>query len=177
MLDPRIEAIRNDSGLAEGEFVRVISERMASKFIPEPNSGCWIWEGAVNLQGYGKLNFNGRMIAAHRMSFFLSGKDTSGGPNVLHSCDNRVCINPDHLHSGTHRQNNLEMYKRLRRPAGERSHLAKLSTKRVFQILEARSLGLSYAKIGSVFDVYAQTAHDICSGKSWSNVTRVKWQS
>jgi hypothetical protein len=47
-------------------------ERFWSKVSPEPNTGCWIWTGAVNNKGYGVLWVNGRMVLAHRFAYELA---------------------------------------------------------------------------------------------------------
>ena len=76
-----------------------------NKFERVPMSGCWLWTASVDKHGYGML-WNGKtMDRAHRM-FFASatGQDVTG-KNVLHDCDNPSCVNPDHLHIGTQKQN------------------------------------------------------------------------
>jgi HNH endonuclease len=97
-----------------------VTERLFALSIPEPNSGCWLWLAAVAPNGYGKIcitaNRAKQSIGAHRVSY-----ETFNGaipPNllVLHRCDNRACINPDHLFVGTQKDNVDDMNKKGRHP-------------------------------------------------------------
>lgn len=99
-----------------------ILERFESKFIPEPNSGCWLWLGAIDkLSGYGffsvyKTPFHTKkshMERAHIASYRIF-KGDPGLLNVLHTCDMRWCVNPDHLFLGTHQDNTDDMIRKGR---------------------------------------------------------------
>jgi hypothetical protein len=77
------------------------------KVIPESNSGCWIWIGATNGRGYG--NFK-RHAKAHRVSWELYYGKIPNGLCVLHKCDVKLCVNPNHLWLGTYKDNNYDMH-------------------------------------------------------------------
>lgn len=78
-------------------------------YIPEPNSGCWLWEGPVNEFGYGVFEHNGKKThRAHRLSLMLKTDHIGTGLLACHSCDNPFCINPDHLFWGTHKDNMMD---------------------------------------------------------------------
>jgi hypothetical protein len=78
--------------------------------------GCWIWIGPKDSSGYGQIRIGGRsglMVLAHRLSFLIhSGLYPKRF--VLHSCDNRLCVNPGHLHEGDQSDNMREMAERGR---------------------------------------------------------------
>ena len=71
-------------------------------YIPEPNSGCWLWEGDLDSGGYGALGF----LQAHRLFYFLLNHILSNRKQVLdHKCRVRSCVNPNHLELVTQREN------------------------------------------------------------------------
>ena len=78
-------------------------ERFMRHVSPEPNSGCWLWCGAVRKDGYGvagtgsRLHGSRRIPAAHRFSWELHRGPIPVGQWVLHKCDVKICVNPDHL--------------------------------------------------------------------------------
>ena len=80
---------------------------------PEPNSGCWIWLGAMESGGYGSVRVGRDVMRAHRLSYRLAKGPVEGG-FVLHHCDNRLCINPDHLYLGTKLDNARDRERRGR---------------------------------------------------------------
>lgn len=89
-------------------------KRFEEKIMPEPNTGCWIWMGAMLPTGYGRFKLKGRSSPAHRVSHSLYKGDVLFGTLVCHTCDNKWCVNPDHLYIGTHSENVLDSYRRNR---------------------------------------------------------------
>ncbi|TXH57895.1 MAG: HNH endonuclease [Desulfurellales bacterium] len=76
--------------------------------MPEPNSGCWLWDGSVAPNGYGKIEMvEGRWYGAHRLSYIAYKGDVPDGLVIHHKCENRVCVNPDHLEAVTQEYNVL----------------------------------------------------------------------
>lgn len=112
----------------------------------EKTDTCWNWTGRTNSGGYGSATLGGRHCSAHRLMMFWVGRlsdvihtGTKSVGVVLHSCDNRRCVNPAHLSVGTASRNQQEAYARGRRaqPRGSAHVNAKLTDE---QVREIRSL-------------------------------------
>ena len=85
----------------------------------EKTETCWLWKGCVNTNGYGAFKFCGRMLNSHRAMFNMVTKESSNGRIVCHTCDNPLCVNPDHLFYGTQKDNVRDMIAKGRdRPWG-----------------------------------------------------------
>jgi hypothetical protein len=77
------------------------------KYIPEPNTGCWVWLGWLSKIGYGYHRVSGRWECAHRISYQTYKGAIPDGLELDHLCRNRWCINPLHLEAVTHRTNGV----------------------------------------------------------------------
>lgn len=77
-------------------------------------SGCWFWVGSHYSNGYGRMSVDGKEQLAHRLSYQYFIGPIPDGMQVLHNCDVGACINPKHLHIGTHRDNMQEAWDRGR---------------------------------------------------------------
>jgi hypothetical protein len=78
--------------------------RFDAKWIPEPNSGCWLWTAAIGREGYGRLGRGTRAErteTAHRISWILANGDVPPGLAVCHRCAVPLCVNPAHLFLAT----------------------------------------------------------------------------
>ena len=136
-------------------------------------SGCWIWKGNVNEQGYGRVRFNGRSMLAHRVAWMLTHGDVPDGHFVCHQCDNPPCVNPEHLFTGTASDNNKDMHAKGRnnQPHGEAVKVAKLSDEKVGRMRRLYKTGLiSEPELARAFGVDGSIVHRALSGENWSHV-------
>jgi len=69
------------------------------------DSKCWEWLGAKSSWGYGSFGFKKKHFIASRLSWMIANGRIPNGMIIMHSCDNPACVNPDHLHLGTHQDN------------------------------------------------------------------------
>jgi hypothetical protein len=87
--------------------------RFEASYIPEPNSGCWLWIGSAIHQktnySRGQLEANGRTRYASQVSYELHVGSIPAGKIICHTCHNPLCVNPEHLYAGTHKQNTADM--------------------------------------------------------------------
>ena len=82
-----------------------IEERLAAKIIPEPNSGCHLWLGAVGGNGYGQIHYEGKLRQAHSVVYRLRVGEIPNGLEPDHLCRVRPCVNENHMELVTHREN------------------------------------------------------------------------
>ncbi len=85
------------------------------KFVIKNDSGCWGWKGCIPPSvGYGQFRHEGKLERAHRASWILINGEIPKDKQVLHTCDNRICSNPEHLYLGTSADNNRDILERKR---------------------------------------------------------------
>jgi hypothetical protein len=139
-------------------------------------SGCWVWNGHINNHGYGVVGFGSRAthrgtMLAHRMSYEVFIGPIPRDLNVLHSCDNPSCINPEHLFAGTHLDNHRDMVSKGRQVIlrGEDVGTSKLTASQVREIKSR----LGYRNSGALareFGVSDSLIDNVRYGKSWRHV-------
>ena len=142
-------------------------ERLEIQSIPITESGCWIWTGRVQNSGYANIRHNGKHMGAHRASYLAYKGDIPEGVMVCHACDTPLCVNPDHLFLGSHKDNMIDRNRKGRTASqrGERNGCAKLTESQVFEI---KYSGMSAKEASAKFEISKSHAFSIKNGGKWS---------
>lgn len=127
-------------------------------------SACLLWNKAVNSAGYGVTWVGGKQQYIHRV--VAKAKE---GEVVLHTCDNKLCINPDHLRLGSYQDNSLDMVMKGRQAKGEVCGNAKLSEEAVLLIRGCEGL-LSSRETGKKFNISKTNVLDIWKRNTWKHL-------
>lgn len=147
--------------------MKTLLERFEEKYMPEPNTGCWIWTAALGNHRYGQIGVGSVFKKASRVSYELFKGPIPHGMIVCHTCDNTFCVNPDHLFIGTHLQNSLDMKMKGRQRKGEQQYCSKLTN---VAVMDIRTSQLSTIQLSKKYDVSFSTIWDVRKGKSWKHV-------
>jgi hypothetical protein len=133
---------------------------------------CWVWTACRHRNGYGSVLYRSTCRAAHRVAFFLAhGRWPE--PCALHHCDNRACVNPEHLFEGTYADNaaDREAKGRGRPPRGERSSKAKLTAQQVRDIRANAALcRVTQIELGERYGVSHSTISVIVRRERWTHI-------
>jgi hypothetical protein len=157
-----------------------VFERLLSNYTPEPNSGCWLWLLGLGTDGYGNISSKGfgrkfRAQSAHRVSWEFFKGPIPQDMCVLHRCDVRSCVNPDHLFLGTRADNNTDKQAKGRASLtpgqqgltkGENNAMAKLSKSDVIMIRESEE---NWKVLAKRYGVHHQTIWKIRRGFRWGD--------
>ena len=130
---------------------------------PNLDTPCHVWQKATNAGGYGIVKLRGHVVLVHRYSFELANGPIADGLFVLHRCDNRRCVNPDHLFLGTNDDNIADMVCKDRQNR-------KLSDVDVMEIRRLRSCGSELATIAELFGINPATVSEIARGKKYKRL-------
>lgn len=127
----------------------------------DPNRGCWDWIGCVQSNGYGRVRFDGKSMGAHRLSFIAFHGGIPEKMDVCHKCDNRKCVNPNHLFIGTRKQNMEDAVFKNRQAKGFMLPSSKLSDEDKREIISLAKSGVKYKDIAEKFSICQQRAGQI----------------
>ena len=154
-----------------------IKDRLMSHVVKNELSGCWEWQGSKR-GGYGRIIVGSRsdgtrkVVMAHRLSYEIAYGEIPKEMEVCHKCDNRCCVNPDHLFVGTHKDNmdDRDIKGRNISYKGEKNGRAKLSEKDVCDIKAKRANGATFQEIADEYGVHKKTVMDAVSGRNWAGL-------
>ncbi len=125
---------------------------------------CWLWTGAMLKTGYGSIRIDGKAMRAHRVAYELEKGEIPDGMLLRHTCDNRECVNPDHLIPGTSKDNTNDALVRGRHVCGDKHFKAKLSNHAVTAIRAAFDAGVPGRFLAKQFGVTESMISQIKNG-------------
>jgi len=148
------------------------SKRFDTYFTKNADTDCWEWDGVIRT-GYGRYYMGGKWWTAHRASWEIYKGSIPKGLLVLHKCDNKCCVNPDHLFLGTQRDNVRDMHQKQRANIlkGSKNPNSKLTEEKVIKIRHLYSeRKTSYAKLAREFKVSPKLVELVVKNKVWRHV-------
>ena len=128
---------------------------------------CWEWNGHRTKLGYGIVSYEGKQHLVTRMVLEEKIAEPLGTRKACHRCDNPACMNPDHLFVGTQLENMRDMDSKKRRAI-----ITKFSDEQAIKMRELKVGGMSYSKIGNMFDTGGQTVFHICR-RGWKHLDSI----
>lgn len=148
---------------------KTLEERFWEKVDRGEPDECWEWQGSTDSGGYGRIHVDGSDEGAHRVSMLLEHGEEAGDNWVLHHCDNKPCVNPNHLYLGDRSDNLRDMHERgQKNHDGENNPPAKLTEDDVAEIRERLENGKTQYEVADEFDVSQPTISHIVTERNWS---------
>ena len=132
----------------------------------------WQWRASKNASGYGIIGVGDKVELAHRLSYKIHNGQIPDNMQVLHTCDDRGCVNPEHLYLGTNHDNIMDRVKRNRKGdvSGEKNGLSKLNKKQILEIRERYKNGENQHSIGKQYGVCKATIYYIVNELTWKHI-------
>jgi hypothetical protein len=146
-----------------------VQQRFWSK-VSKRSNGCWEWQAAISAHGYGRFLFEGGNRLAHRVAWELTYRQPPPAHLMLcHTCDNRRCVNPDHLYVGTAADNSRDKMERGRsQPVrGSRVNTAVFTEEDVARLRLGK---LTPTEVSNLFPVTQSSAAKMLRGETWAHL-------
>ncbi len=156
------------TGLITRKLIPVAKETLSEHYDVDEN-GCWVCKDRfIDKDGYPRCNYKKKTMLAAKWVWVDNFGEPPNGMVVKHSCDNRLCVNPDHLSLGTQGANIQDRVLRGRSARGGDNGRAKLSEKDVRYIKYHSDS--SNSVLAMEFGVEASTIRLIKKGINWSHI-------
>ena len=129
---------------------------------------CWEWQKGLTVAGYGKVKMRPKTLTAHRVAYVIANKESPS--LIMHSCDNRKCVNPAHLMAGTHKENMADMARKGRQAFGDRHGRTHLSDEDVSKLRLMYAEGAKMKAIAAHFGIKKGSVTNIACGRYWPHL-------
>lgn len=151
-------------------------EYFAFRSTMDPSTGCVNWDWCVDAAGYGRFGQKGY---AHRGMWIAVNGPIPDGMFVCHRCDNRRCVNPDHLFLGTHAENMRDMVRKGRsnKAKGSAAGPSKLTEHDVSIIKWCLDAGVTQDKLAKLYGVSQSAVSGINVGRTWKHVKAMSMET
>jgi len=126
---------------------------------------CWEWKVA-NHNKYPTVKLNKRTHSASKIAWILSGRSIEVNKLLLHKCDNKKCVNPNHLYLGTYGDN---MTDRCSRYIGRIGKVGRYSRDEINKMIQMFNSGIPRNKIIDTFGISRRYLYKLISGEMGVN--------
>lgn len=148
-----------------------LSSRIEKWTLHEPMSGCLLWFGYLNqTNGRPVIRVARKNKIAYRVAWEMKNGPILNGLQVCHKCDNKLCLNTDHLFLGTQQDNANDAVKKGRSLKGIRNPSVKITEESIDVIRYLKAIGVRGEDIGKLFGVSGTNINSIYRGKLWAHV-------
>lgn len=140
-----------------------LQNKIINYSIPEPNTGCWLWNRCLGKDNYGLSVHNKKTIGAHRLSYIAFKGKIINNLYVLHKCDTPSCVNPEHLFLGTAKDNAIDASKKGKYNNMPQSFKRKVLCKRGHELNDLTT-HLFFRKDRNTYERYCRKCKNIVTG-------------
>jgi len=142
-----------------------------SKVNKDAGNGCWEWLAHYRSFGYGGFQVKRKPVLAHRLAWVMQNGNIPKTLLVLHKCDNRRYVNPDHLFLGSHKDNAVDRNNKGRQAShvGELNGRSKLTVSHVI-VIRAYSHIVRNVDMSRLLDVTKTTIGNVINRKLWGHI-------
>lgn len=157
---------------------RHLFARLEAKCAPSP-TGCWEWTACITRGGYGAIQLDGKKVGAHRAMMQAVHGHVPPSMYVCHRCDNKRCINPDHLFFGTAVDNARDRASKGRsfKPTGAFNVMSKVGARLALAMKSEIQSGQRIKDVAQRYGLHPATVKKhagICVGRFGARASNVK---